>query len=157
MIKHCDNCGKAFETISGRKRFCSTMCKEISWSKDDYPDGNDYIVCKECGIRGKQLVMHIRKVHHMSINFNKNYEYEVLLEDNIHRYFLDFYIEDNNKAIEFDGDYWHGEKRGNQKRDKEREEKLKQLGFTHIFHVKERDYRTNPQKTINECIEFIRS
>lgn len=28
-------------------------------------------------------------------------------------YFLDFYVEDNNKVIEFDGDYWHGEKRGN--------------------------------------------
>lgn len=28
-------------------------------------------------------------------------------------YLLDFYIQDNNKVIEFDGDYWHGEKRGN--------------------------------------------
>lgn len=28
-------------------------------------------------------------------------------------YFLDFYVKDNNVAIEFDGDYWHSEKRGN--------------------------------------------
>ena len=28
------------------------------------------------------------------------------------QFFLDFYVKDNNKVIEFDGDYWHGEKRG---------------------------------------------
>lgn len=41
-------------------------------------------------------------------NSNENFEYEVILEDGIHRYFLDFYVKDNNKVIEFDGDYWHG-------------------------------------------------
>ena len=92
-----------------------------------------------------------------SINFNKNYEYEVLLEDKIHRYFLDFYVKDNNKVIEFDGDYWHGEKRGNQTRDKEREEKLKELGFINILRVRERDYRADPKKMIDECIKFIES
>ena len=85
-----------------------------------------------------------------------NAEYEVVLEDGIHRFFLDFYVKDNNKVIEFDGDYWHGEKRGNQQRDKEREQKLKQLGFINIFHVKERDYKNDPEKVIKECIEFIR-
>lgn len=90
-------------------------------------------------------------------NLNANFEYEVLLEDEIHRFFLDFYVKDVNKVIEFDGDYWHGEKRGNQQRDREREEKLKQLGFTDIFHVKECDYRSNPEKIVKECIDFIRS
>ena len=90
-------------------------------------------------------------------NLNANFEYEVLLEDGIHRFFLDFYVKDVNKVIEFDGDYWHGEKRGNQQRDKEREQKLKQLGFTNIFHVKESDYRNDPKKILNDCIEFIKS
>ena len=40
-------------------------------------------------------------------------EYMVYNEHTKTTYFLDFYIEDNNKVIEFDGDYWHGEKRGN--------------------------------------------
>jgi len=29
--------------------------------------------------------------------------------ENGSKFFLDFYIKDNNKVIEFDGDYWHGE------------------------------------------------
>lgn len=81
-------------------------------------------------------------------NSNENFEYEVILEDGIHRYFLDFYVKDNNKVIEFDGDYWHGEKRGNQERDKKREEKLKSLGFVNILHVKERDYTANPSAIV---------
>ena len=89
-------------------------------------------------------------------NSNENFEYEVILEDGIHRYFLDFYIKDNNKVIEFDGDYWHGEKRGNQKRDKEREDKLKSLGFTNILHIRECDYKSDPNKVVQECLQFIR-
>lgn len=72
------------------------------------------------------------------------------------KFFLDFYVKDNNKVIEFDGDYWHGEKRGNQKRDKDREDKLRSLGYTNILHVKERDYKNNPDKVIEECLQFIR-
>lgn len=88
-------------------------------------------------------------------DFN-NHEFEVLSNDELHRYYLDFYVKDNNKVIEFDGDYWHGEKRGNQERDRIREENLKQLGFIDIFHVKERDYNSNPEKVVEECLKFIR-
>lgn len=88
-------------------------------------------------------------------NSNKNYEYEVILKDNIHRYFLDFYVKDINKVIEFDGDYWHSEKRGNQERDRKREVQLKSLGFTSIFHVKEQDFKKDPEKVINECLEYL--
>ena len=65
-------------------------------------------------------------------------------------------MKDNNKVIEFDGDYWHGEKRGNQQREQERENKLKQLGFVNIMHVKECDYNADPQKVVDECIRFIK-
>ena len=102
------------------------------------------------------MIFYATKNNANSKNSNENFEYEVVLEDGIHRYFLDFYIKDNNKVIEFDGDYWHGEKRGNQKRDREREEKLKKLGFINILHVKEYDYKTNPNKVLQECLEFIR-
>jgi very-short-patch-repair endonuclease len=71
------------------------------------------------------------------------------------KYFLDFYIKDNNKIIEFDGDYWHGEKRGNQQRDINREDDLKSLGFTNILRIKERDYKKNPSNEINKCLEYI--
>lgn len=89
-------------------------------------------------------------------NFNENFEYEVVLPDNTHRHFLDFYIKDINKVIEFDGDYWHGEKRGNQERDRKREENLKALGYTNILHVREHDYRANPDKVLQECLDFIK-
>ena len=90
------------------------------------------------------------------LNSNANFEYEVILEDGIHRFFLDFYVKDNNKVIEFDGDYWHGEARGNQMRDKIREDKLKKLGFTNILHIKECEYRINPKEVVAKCINFIR-
>lgn len=87
----------------------------------------------------------------------ENNEYMVIDPCTCKKFFLDFYVEDNNKVIEFDGDYWHGEKRGNQQRDMEREEKLKQLGFTNILHVQERDYRKDPDKVVKQCIKFIES
>lgn len=89
--------------------------------------------------------------------FNKyeNSEYEVLAEDKVHRYFLDFYIKDNNKIIEFDGDYWHSEKRGNSAWEINRENSLKRLGFTNILRIKECDYKKNPTNEINKCLEYI--
>lgn len=52
---------------------------------------------------------------------NKNGEYIVKSKDLTRFPMLDFYIPELKKWIEFDGDYWHGEKRGNQQRDKQRE------------------------------------
>lgn len=85
-----------------------------------------------------------------------NNEYMVINKETNKHYFLDFYVKDNNKVIEFDGDYWHGGPGGNQERDRKRQEDLIKLGYTNILHVKERDFKNNPEKTINECINFIR-
>lgn len=60
----------------------------------------------------------------------------------------------NNKIIEFDGDYWHGEKRGNKKRENERDKLIRNNGYQ-ILHIKERDYKENPQQIINECLDFL--
>ncbi len=70
---------------------------------------------------------------------------------------LDFYIKDINKCIEFDGDYWHGEARGNQESDRIREELIKEncIGID-ILHVKERDYNKDKEKIIQECVEWIK-
>ena len=72
------------------------------------------------------------------------------------QFFLDFYVKDNNKVIEFDGDYWHGEKRGCQEYDREREQKLRELGYVNIMRVRERDYKNNPDEVVQECLSFIR-
>ena len=83
-----------------------------------------------------------------------NLEYKVEVETSYVK--LDFYIPSLNKWIEFDGDYWHGEKRGNQERDKRRENEIfKAIPGIQLKRVKERDYRKNPEKIVNECVEWI--
>lgn len=57
--------------------------------------------------------------------------------------------------IEFDGTYWHGEEgRGNKMRDELRDEEIKEKNVL-VYHVKEKDYKENPEKVIKECLEFI--
>ena len=70
------------------------------------------------------------------------------------KFFFDYYVKETKSIIEFDGDYWHGEKRGNQKRDADREAILIAEGFR-IFHVLERDYKADPEKIITQCVEFL--
>jgi very-short-patch-repair endonuclease len=84
-----------------------------------------------------------------------NNEFSILTINNKFR-FLDFYIPEINKCIEFDGDYWHGEKRGNQLKDELRETEIKNtIKGIKILHVKENEYRKDPEKVLNECLEFI--
>ena len=83
-----------------------------------------------------------------------NLEYKVEVETSYVK--LDFYIPSLNKWIEFDGDYWHGEKRGNQERDRCREKLIfEAIPGIQLKRVKERDYRKNPEKIVNECVEWI--
>lgn len=67
---------------------------------------------------------------------------------------LDFFVKDINKAIEFDGDYWHGEARGNQERDRLRDTEITNMGIS-LLHIRERDYKTSPNVVITECIKFL--
>lgn len=84
----------------------------------------------------------------------KNYEYKIETFESYVK--LDFFIKALNKVIEFDGDYWHGEKRGNKKRDQIREENiLKNNPEFKIMHVKERDYKTDSEEIIKQCLDFI--
>lgn len=87
-------------------------------------------------------------------NMYENGEYFVKLGKKM--FFLDFYIKDLNKVIEFDGDYWHSDKRGNQERDRKRNEALEKGGFE-IYHVLERAYKENEEKIIQECIGWLKS
>lgn len=88
-------------------------------------------------------------------NSGASHEYMVITEGN-HYYFLDFYIPEINKAIEFDGWYWHHGKGANKKRATKRKNELLELGYN-IYHVEEFDYRKNPEETIQKCIDFINS
>lgn len=71
---------------------------------------------------------------------------------------LDFYIPSLKCWIEFDGDYWHGEARGNQERDRKREEAIKKaMPDIKLKRVSERDFNANPELIISECVEWINS
>lgn len=86
---------------------------------------------------------------------NNNKEFIIERKDGRHA-LLDFYIQDINVCLEFNGDYWHGEKRGNQQRDKKREEQiLLNNPNMRILYIKEKDYNKDKQKIIQECLNFI--
>lgn len=72
-----------------------------------------------------------------------------------HHAFLDFYIKDINKIIEFDGDYWHGNNPGNKLRDNIRENEIIKNNSSKFFRVKEKDFNDNPEYVVMECINFI--
>jgi len=93
-------------------------------------------------------------IHYATKGDKKNNEYMVITKNNSCR-FLDFYIPEINKAIEFDGEYWHGMKRGNKKRDDQRDIDIIEKLNCKIFHVDERYYYNDSKKTVNDCLEFL--
>lgn len=74
---------------------------------------------------------------------------------NDERFFLDFYIEDTLKVIEFDGEYWHKKFEKVKIRDKKKEMFLSENGYK-LLRIKEEDFRKNPEKTISKCLKFIK-
>lgn len=86
-----------------------------------------------------------------------NDEYYVMTNVNKVR-FLDFYIPELKKCLEFDGDYFHSEKffKGNKTRDAIREQEIKDtIEGIQILHIKEHEYRKDKEATIKKCLEFI--
>jgi len=81
-----------------------------------------------------------------------NYETVLTLNDGVIR--PDFVCVDKKCIIEFDGDYWHSEARGNQNRDAERDKKATDSGYN-VLRIKERDYRKDKKFEIQKCISFL--
>lgn len=82
----------------------------------------------------------------------KNNEYTLLLNDKIIK--PDFFIKDINKIIEFDDIYWHRKNPENKTREAKRDLSIISSGYS-ILHINEYNYRKNPEKEIQKCIEFI--
>ena len=93
------------------------------------------------------------RLTHKDDGTEKNHEYFYITEDGEH-FFLDFLLKNKKRVIEFDGDYWHGEARGNQERDRIREQKLKAAGYE-IHRVSERDYKKEPVAMVYEAVQFL--
>ena len=82
----------------------------------------------------------------------KNNEYRLKLTNII--ILPDFFIKNKKKIIEFDGVYYHRINPENKKRSLKRDKELILDGFS-ILHIKEINYKKNPEKTIQECIDFL--
>lgn len=59
----------------------------------------------------KNIMNEYKEIYFATIKSDVGNDEFMVLNPAAHtHYFLDFYVKDNNKVIEFDGDYWHGEK-----------------------------------------------
>lgn len=85
----------------------------------------------------------------------KNHEYKVPTINSYKK--LDFYVKDINKAIEFQGTYWHSlnNKRYGENKDNIREKQIIDSIGCKILNIKEQDFYKNKQKTIQECLNFL--
>ena len=81
-----------------------------------------------------------------------NSEFKVYIDDT-HFRLLDFYIPSLNKAIEFDGTYWH---KDGYEYDKQREIDIeKVLPEIKFYRIDESEFRNDPYKIILGAINFI--
>lgn len=88
----------------------------------------------------------------MDDGINKEY----MLNVGINYRLIDFYIPSIKKMIEYNGEYWHGEAKGNQERDRIREEEIiKTIPDIKILHISEKDYKNDPDKVLQQCLEFL--
>jgi hypothetical protein len=81
-------------------------------------------------------------------------EYQVWIRGNTLCRFLDFYIKELNICIEFDEE--HHEKEKAQKYDLIRENDIRKvIPNIKIFRVKKRDYLSDKNKVLKQCLDFI--
>lgn len=66
----------------------------------------------------------------------------------------DFICLQTKRIIEFDGDYWHSPAKANPAREKLRDTRIINLGYT-VLHVKEYEYKKDKAKVIQECLNFL--
>lgn len=132
-------------TKDSRKKGFSKISQELFWSVFDKLDDN-----KKEDIYFAQLDKD--KSKDLS---GVNYEYTIKLKN---RALLpDFLDIKTKKIIEFDGTYWHGKhkiKYPNRLRDEVRDELLLTEGYL-VLHIKEEDYKKNPNFIVNTCLEFL--
>jgi very-short-patch-repair endonuclease len=94
------------------------------------------------------LFLEIQKTYPEAINNTRQ-----LLKN--HRYELDIYVPSLNKAIEFDGDFWHS-KPDAIRRDTEKNVMCTEAGIT-LYRVKESDWDIDKDTVIKNVLEFLKA
>lgn len=143
-----EKCIEKFGEEDGRKRW---MERQEKWL-NNFPKNNYSIISQTLFNKLITIIPYREDIYYAT---NNNGEY--LLKTNNKLYKLDFYIEGLGKVIEFDGDYWHNQNNpGNKARDEQKTNDIVNSGLQ-LLRVKERDYRKNPDKVIQECLNFLKT
>lgn len=144
-----EKCIEKYGEEEGIKRYKE---RQLLWEKN-FPKNNYSKISQEL-FRAIDAKIDLTKftTYYATKGDKLNNEYTIHLQDSFCK--ADYFVKELNLIIEFDGDYWHGEARGNQQRDKIREQKLLELGYN-IFHVEERQYKQDPDIAISNCINHI--
>ena len=90
----------------------------------------------------------------INVEETKNNEFQVLIGKKFVR-FLDFYIPDSKKWIEFDEK--HHKYSGILKKDKIREKQIfKKIKGVKLLRITEEEFLTDKNKTLKKCLSFIK-
>jgi very-short-patch-repair endonuclease len=153
-----EKCIEKYGEEEGQKRWKERQKKWLnSFDKQNYSMISQKLfwsIYEQINNKYKQIYFAQLNPRTKKLTEHKNFEYKLDVGKSYCK--LDFFIKDINKCIEFDGDYWHGESRGNKTRDEQRNQLIEESGIK-IFHIKERDYKIDPDKCLMDCMSFIYS
>jgi very-short-patch-repair endonuclease len=116
---------------------------------NDIKNGNGCPKCGRCISKKEQaLFLEVQKVYPEAINNTRK-----LLKN--HRYELDIFIPNLNKAVEFDGDHWHAFPDAI-RRDTEKNEQCAEAGIT-LHRVEESDWDKDKDAVVKNVLEFLKA
>lgn len=122
--KSCERCGETFRTTrraASRRRFCRDDCRKAWWEE------RIEVVCEKCGesfkrsrsrarttrfcSNGCRLAwLLLRRTSEIERNVGvalRSFGYDLLPQERLHGFFVDYAISSLRVVVEVDGDYWH--------------------------------------------------
>lgn len=151
-----EKCIQKYGEVEGKKRFAK---RQEKWKKN-FKKSNFSKISQELywslyeKIKNENWTFYFAEYNKGEKNDSgKNHEYTLKLESSAIK--PDFYIPELKKIIEFDGVYWHRKNPENKKREEKRDKEILKAGYK-VLHVSERNYKENPEKEIQKCLEFLR-
>lgn len=149
-----EKCIERYGIEEGTKRF---LDRQERWQKN-FPKQNYSKISQKMFWAIADRLQSLESIKFATLTCDKrkssdetNYEHRLRLKNKI--VLPDFIDLNSGKIIEFDGDYWHG-KPGNIKRDAKRDKAIREAGYE-VIHIKESEFKLDPDGTINKCIQFL--
>ena len=148
-----EKCIQKYGEIEGRRRWEDRQTKwMINYKKQNYSKISQELFFA--------IMHHYQSDHVYFAQWNRedmegyqNKEYRLRLSSG-KTVLPDFIDLTKRKIIEFDGQYWHGQKKANPKREKEREEAITKNGYL-LLRISEQEYKQNTSETIQKCLRFL--